>query len=610
MPLVFELSAAGDRSNRYLEVVGRRSAQTSVAAVEAELRVLAGRWAWQTPVGQSVRTVRAIPLVDHLLANSEAPGYLPVVLLAAGFLLALACANVANLQVAQMHARLREFVVRSALGASRGRLIRQVLTDSLVMGVLGGGVGVLVAFWTIRVIRGSLPPELLAFVPGWSGVGLNTPVFLFAAVLAVGTGLAAGLAPAFAVPRQNLEEVMRAGARGSTHGGHRLRRFLVVLEVALALVLLVACGLVVKTFAGLIMASRGFDAREVLTMRIALPAPRYATPEQVIGFYDAALRELGALPGVRSAAVASTMPFYSRRETEYGRGPGKPEEGRDILRCSLQGISPEYFRTLGIRVLQGRAFGVEDRRAGARVAVVSERVARECWPGESPLQRQLWLDPRSPDAAPLTVVGVVSEVQDDWREETRGTVYLPFEQWPEPAMFVMLRTLGNPVRQMAAVRGVVRNLDRHQPLLRLKPLRQVVVESMAGLHITSGVLAYMGVTALGVAAAGIYSVMANAVSQRVREMGIRAALGARRFDLLRLVLGEGLRFAILGVVIGSPLALGVGRWLRHALFGMVAVHAGWVLGLGALLLLIAALACCLPARRAARVDPIIVLRYE
>jgi ABC-type lipoprotein release transport system permease subunit len=241
---------------------------------------------------------------------------------------------------------------------------------------------------------------------------------------------------------------------------------------------------------------------------------------------------------------------------------------------------------------------------------VSERVARECWRGETPLQRQLWLDPRSSEAGALTVVGVVSDVQDDWREETRGTVYLPFEQWPEAAMFVMLRTTGNPSRQVAAVRAAIRELDQHQPLLRVKPLRQVLVESMAGLHITSGVLAYMGLTALGVAAAGIYSVMANAVSQRMREMGIRAALGARRADLLRLVLAEGLQFTLLGVVMGLPLALGVGHWLRHALFGMVSLHAGWVLALGTLLVLIAALACWLPARRAARVDPIIVLRYE
>jgi putative ABC transport system permease protein len=610
MPLVLDFQARNDRSTRNLEVVGRMSGGASVASTEAELRVLSGRWAWQTPAGQTARTVRVQPLVEHLLANSEAPGYLPVVLLAAGFLLALACANVANLQVAQMHLRLREFVVRAALGASRGRLIRQVLTDSMVVGILGGVLGLVVAYWTIHVIRGSLPVDLLAYVPGWSGVGLNGPVFLFAAVMAVGTGLAAGLAPALAVPRQNLEEVMRAGARGSTRGGHRLRRALVVLEVALALVLLVACGLVVKTFTGLIIASRGFDAREVLTMRIALPAARYATPEQVIGFYDVALRELAALPGVRSASVASTMPFYSRRETEYGRGPGKPEEAGELSRCGLQGVSADYFQTMGIRVHQGRGFGAEDRREGAHVAVVSERVARQCWPGESPLDRQLWLDPRSPNASPLTVIGVVGDVQDDWREETRGTVYLPFEQWPEAGMFVMLRTAGNPVRQVAAVRSTIRDLDQHQPLLRLKPLRQVVVESMAGLHITSGVLAYMGLTALGVAAAGIYSVMANSVSQRMREMGIRAALGARRPELLRLVLGEGMRFTVLGLIIGLPLALMVGHWLRHVVFGVVALHAGWVVGLGALLLLIAGIACWVPARRASRVDPIIVLRYE
>jgi putative ABC transport system permease protein len=244
------------------------------------------------------------------------------------------------------------------------------------------------------------------------------------------------------------------------------------------------------------------------------------------------------------------------------------------------------------------------------VAIVSERVARECWPNESPLHRQLWLNPRSPDSTPLTVVGVVAEVRHDWRNETQGTVYLPSAQTPDRSMFVMVRTAGNPVHQVHAVRTTLRNLDRHQPLLRLKPMRQVLVESMAGLHITGGVLTYIGLASLLVAAAGVYSVMASSVSQRTREMGIRSALGARRRDLLLLVLGEGMRLAAIGILAGLPLAFSVGFWLRHAVFGLVAINVGWVALLAAVLLAIAALACFLPARRAARVDPIIVLRYE
>lgn len=612
IPRAFEPAARNDYSTRSLEVVGRLRNRVSPSAAEAELQVLTAQLSRLVAGASPPRTTRLVSLRAHLLAQSEAPEYMTVVLLAACFLLALACANVANLQVAQVHGRLREFVVRAALGASRGRLIRHVLGDSILLSALGGVAGLVVAHWTILAIRGSLPPDLIAFVPGWTTVGLNARAFGFAAAASLLTGMAAGVAPALAIPQHDLESVMREGSRGSTRGGgrHRLRRGLVIVELALALVLLVACGLVVRTFAGLIFARQGFETRNVLTMRIALPPSRYAQPSQITGFFEMATRNLAALPGVQSAAAASTLPFYNRRDAEFGPGPGRPEAGQALPHCAVQSVSPDYFRTMQIAHLQGRTFGPPDTVQGQQVAIVSERIARECWPDGAVLQRQLWLNPGTPGATPLTVVGVVSEVRHDWRQEVRGTVYVPFRQAPEQAMFVMLRTLGNPNRQAAAVRATVRQLDAQQPLLRLKPLRQVVVESMAGLHITAGVLSYMGIASLLVAAAGVYSVMASSVSQRTREMGIRASLGARRWDLLLLVLGEGMRLSIVGIAVGVPSALGIGSLLRHAVFGVVSLQIGWIALLALLLLVIAGLACSLPAHRASRVDPLIVLRYE
>ena len=611
VPLVLEPGARNDRQRRDLELLGRLRSGVTLAAAETELRTLASRQAALEPQGAVPRQPRLVLLREHLLANSEVPAYLLIVFLAASFLLALACANVANLEVAQMNGRLREFVIRSALGGGLRRLVRQVMTESLLLCGLGGAAGLLVAYWTIQLIRASLPPDLLPFVPGWSAVGLNPRAFAFAAGAAGLAGVLAGIAPTLLIPRGSLDAVLRQGARGSSSGGgRRLRQVLVVVELALALVLIEACGLVVKTFAGLVFARHGFESDHVLNLRVSLPASRYPENYQVTQFFDDALREIGSLPGVEAVSLTSTLPFYSRAEEAFGRAPNANDPRNRPPQFNFQAVAPDHFRTFRIGLLQGRAFSPADTPQTAPVTVVSEQVARQLWPGESPLGRVIWQNPDAPDARALTVVGVVTEVRHDWRGDEPGTVYVPFAQAPQRTMFVSLRTADDPARHAAAVRSRVQALDAAQPLPQPKPMRQVVVESMAGLCITAGVLTFMGLVSLLVAAAGLYSVVANSVSQRTRELGIRVALGARPVDLLRQVLGEGLRMALLGVLVGLPAAGAVSVLFRHAVNGIPALEAGWFALLALTLLMITLLASYLPARRASRVDPLVALHND
>jgi putative ABC transport system permease protein len=612
VPLALDPAARHDATRRDLELVGRLQPDALVAGAESELRTLAARQQWLGPPGGPVRPPRLVPLRDHLLANSEAPAYLFIVVLAATFLLALACANVANLEVAQMHGRQREFAIRSALGGDSGRLTRQVLTESTVLCLAGGLAALVVAQGTIRLIRASLPPDLLPYVPGWSAVGLSGRAFAYAAGAALLAGLLAGMAPVFMLPRNRLDTVLRQGARGSSGGRrHRLRQGLVVVELALALVMLVASCLFVKAFAGLVFARQGFEADRVLTLRVSLPPSRYTEHHAVTRFYEEALREIASLPGVDSSSLASTLPYYGTEESLFAAhraAPDQPEEpGR---RFAVEAVTPDHFRTFRISVRQGRSFLSVDTPQSAPVAMVSEAVARQLWPGDSPLGRTLWLNPAAPDARPLTVVGVVADVRRDWRREAPGSVYVPFSQASRPAMFVSVRTADNPVRHTAAIRRRIQQLDAAQPLPQPKPMKQVVVESMAGLFITAGVLTFMGGIALLVAAAGVYSVVANSVSQRTREMGIRLALGARPGDVQRQVLGEGLRLAAVGVGVGLPVAVVVSLLFRAAVVGIPVLTASWYGLLAVLLMGVTLLACHLPARRASRIDPQIALRSE
>jgi predicted permease len=384
----------------------------------------------------------------------------------------------------------------------------------------------------------------------------------------------------------------------------------VVIELALAFVMVVACGLVVRTFAGLILARHGFQPERVLTLRVSLPASRYVEPHEVTGFYDEAGRQIAGLPGVEAASLTSTLPFYSRALAPFGEARIGAETHTPAPEFDFQAVTPDHFRTYGIRVLQGRVLSSADHAGTAPVAVISEQVAARLWPGSPALGRTVWENPAAADARPLTVVGVVSEVRRDWRQETAGGVYVPFAQRPQRDMFVSVRTTDNPARHIRAVRARLHQLDARQPFPQPKPMKQVVVESMAGLFITAGVLTFMGVVSLLVAAGGIYSVMANTVSHRTREIGIRMALGARPLDVLRQVLGEGLRLAAVGIAAGLPAAVAVSQVFRHAVHGIPRLEVFWYGLLTLLLLGVALAACYLPARRAATVDPLVALRAD
>lgn len=610
IPLTLTPAQRVDRASRNFEVIARLGRGVSAEGAQAELTLLASRQATQFPLTHLGRTARLVSLREHLLANSEVPHYLPVVVLASLFLLLLACANVANLMVAEIHGRTQELAVRAALGATRGRLVRQILTDSVVICVLGALAGLPVARAAIGLIRASLPADLLPYVPGWSAVGLNPVVYGYALFAALVTGVLAGLAPVLAVPLHALESVVRQGGRGLVSGRRsRLRQGLVVVEVGLSLVLLVACGLVVKTFAGLVLRPTGFEAREVLTLRISLPVEKYATPGQISAFHEAALQEVRGLPGVRAAGLTSTLPFYGRDEQAFAPKATPPKELRELPQGGVQVVDAGYFEALRIPLLRGRAFDRHDRAGGQLVAIVSDGVANRCWPGEDPLGKQIWL-PGSDPGAPRAVAGVVGDVHDDWRGPAALTVYLPFDQQPASSVFLSVRTDGNPVHQVRAVRAAVRRVEDNPAFTRVKPLRQVVIESMAGLYITAGILTVLGITAALLAGAGVYSVLANSVAQRRRELGVRAALGASPRRLAGMVMREATSLCLLGVAVGLPAALGASRMLGYFLHGIVSPDPWWMLWLTSMLLVTAMVAAWLPSRKAGRIDPLIALRCD
>jgi putative ABC transport system permease protein len=404
---------------------------------------------------------------------------------------------------------------------------------------------------------------------------------------------------------------LKEGSQSATAGRERhwLRSSLAVTEMALALVLLMGAGLMVKSFSALRQTHHGFNHENLLTMYLTLPDAKYPESHHIISFQDRCLREFASIPGVRSAAASTALPFYSWAIRALDIDGRRPTPGETLL-ASFQAVSPDYFRTMQIPLRQGRVFLESDDAGAPRTAVVSESLARRSWPGQEPLGKRLkFLGPET-ESPWLTVVGVVADVKRHWVEKNTDALYCPLAQAPERTMCLVLRTEGDPLKAIPAVRSDLRKLDPSQPISRVKPMHQIVAESMAVLEINSRIMAAMGLLALVLAGVGIYGVMAYRVAQRTHEIGIRMALGARRRDVLGSVLVQGLKLALLGAGAGLPLAFGLRQLLAGRLFGVLGLDVGAVFGLAILLAVVALLASFLPARRATRVDPIVALRCE
>ncbi len=610
-PLDLKTAEQGNRTDHYLRVIGRLRPGISVSQAQADLQAIGARLAQQFPVTNAGHSVRVVNLVNELLTGSRQ--YMLVLMGAAGFVLLLACANVANLQLARGSARRKEIAVRVALGASRGRIARQLLIESILQSLLGALAGLFLAHAYHQWLMTSIPAFVLKYVPGVRHTRIDGSVLVFTAIVAVAAGILTGVAFAWHASKADLNETLKESSRGAGSGSssHRLRGLLVVTEVAMSLVLLAGAGLMVNGFHNLANKDLGYDRRNVLTFETALPEAKYREPNQVRGFYDQIIPRLSALPGVESAAAMLTLPGkFNYSSTPYaaeGQPPAAPGELRTAVE---QAVTPDVFRVLRIPVLKGRALTAQDGPNSPRVVMLNARLAERLWPAENPLGKRLHFG--SGESVPpwCTVVGVVADIKPNpWDRETSPMAYFPLSQLPVNSVTIAVRTFGDPNGLVSAARAQVRALDPDQPVYDVRTLEKIIDDDLSGVRLGASMMTNNGLIALLLAASGIFAVIAYSVSQRTHEIGVRMALGAQHSDVLKMVAGQALKLTVAGLALGFPAALALSRSLAGVL-SVIQLDISVFVGLIFLLILVAALAAYIPARWAAQVDPIVALRHE
>ena len=604
-------SAKADRSDHFLTVLGRLKDGTSIAQAQAGLGMVAARLAHQLPETNADHGVRVVSVVEDLTNGSSQ--FILVLMGAAGFVLLLACANVANLQLARSSSRQKEIALRTALGATRWQVTRQLLVECVLLALLGGAAGLLLAKWGLALSRRSIPPFIIHHIPGLRHLEVDSRVLLFTVLIALLTGMVAGLVPALHLSRPDVNEILKEGTGGNAGvGGKRLRTLLVISEMALALVLLVGAGLMVNGFRSLQNLEMGFDRSHVLTFHVALPEMKYGDHNRIRSYYEQLLQKLQSTPGVQSAACVSSLPStWSWNQAEY-QAEGQPPAGLGEMRTTMsQSASPDFFRTLRVPLLRGRWLSDEDGANATPVAVISHSMAKSVWPGEDPIGKHLKLGSKDSKEPWRAVVGVVGDIkQSAFSPEPGRTTYVPFAQVPEASTSLAVRTAGDPLALAGAVRELVRTLDPDQPAYDMRSLEQIVSDNLSGVEFSARTMIVFGFVALVLAAAGIFAVMAYYVMQRTHEIGVRVALGARPRDVLRLVMGSAGAMAGIGLALGVAGALAMAHALSSVLFGVLRIDVAVFASLTALLALVAALAAYIPARWAAKVDPMVALRYE
>jgi len=611
-PLTLDAAEQQSRASRHLRVLARMKPGVTRQQVSAEMTALGSRLAKDHPDTNAGWVFSAAPLIEFVVRFSR-PVLLSL-LWSVGFVLLIACANVANLLLARALSRQKEIAIRAAIGASRMRVVRQLLTESLLLALLGGLAGLLVGLWGIELARGSMPHEVVKFAPGWADMAIDTRVLLFTLSLSLLTGILFGLVPALQASRPDINETLRESgpqwARGQ--GRHRLRGALVVLEIALAMVLLIGASLSIRGFRVLLREDLGLHPDHLLTAQISLAPADYPGHDEMSGFYRRTLERVAALPGVESSAVVSNLPMSGNWQTSWINVEGKPEpspaERPSVLRYH---VSPGYFATMGIPLRLGRDFTAQDDEHSVPVGIISQRMARRFWPGENPLGKRFAMAVEPTGEGWVTVVGVVDDVRYFGLDpEPRPTMYFPYAQTPRPTMTIMARMRGEPMSLASALRGAVHDVDAGQPVYNMRTMEAVIGDAVAGPRFSMALLGILAMIALFLSAVGIYGVMSSAVSRRTHEIGIRVALGATRRHVLTMTLRQGLKLTLIGVGIGVIGAYGLARLISSAAFWMRPTDPLTFTAIPLLLALVAMLAAWLPARHAMRVDPMVALRHE
>jgi putative ABC transport system permease protein len=566
----------------------------------------------QFPQTNTRLNVSVIPMRDQQ-ASLTRP-MLSVLFGMAGLLLIIACANVANLIMARATATQKEIVIRAALGARRWRIIRQLLAESLLLSCLAGVLSLVFSVWAIYLVKASLPPDIARFMAGWKEIQVDARVLAFTFFLGLLTAVVFSLTPSLRISKLDLNQALKDVGRtsGTSSDVRRARGFLVMSEMVLALILLVGAGLMVKGFFNILKNFRGSDPETILTLRTTLPDSKYKEPQKIATFYRDVMDRMETLPQVQSVGLASNTPLNNRPNpnvdfTIEGQPPLQPGERQS---SSLVVVSPNYFKTIGIPLLQGRDFSQSDVNEAPPVAVISELMARRYWPQEEPVGRRIRFTGQATSQW-LTVIGVASDVKQSWFDrEMRPQVYWSYLQAPQPSMHLMLATSVDPMSLANAARAQVYAIDRDQLISDTRTLGRIFVAEGSPFRFAAGLMFVFGAIALVLAAIGVYSMMSYSVAQRGREIGLRVALGAQRGDVLRLVVGEGMKIAILGLGVGLPLAYALSRVMASMLFGIVVLEYQILIGFVMVLAAIAFLSSYIPAHRATKVDPLTALRNE
>jgi len=594
-----------NRLAHYLFVLGRLKAGVTIQQSQADLTKISANLQSQFPQTNASAGARVVAMQEEIVGDIKPA--LKILLAVVAFVLLIACANIANLLLARASSLSKEIAVRVALGASRMRIIRQLLTESTLLALAGGALGLLLAYEGIKVLVALNPGD----IPRVKEINLDFYVLGWTVLLSVLTGVLSGLAPALQVSRPNLNETLQEGGRGADPGAarHRVRNLLVILEVAMSLVLLTGAGLLIKSFINLQRVDPGFNAENVLTMRVSLPSYKYATPDQKQGFITELLQRVKYLPGVQSAAVSTVLPLSLDEAASSFLVEGQPPPAAGNLPiANFRTVSPDYFQVLHIPILKGRVFTDADTKDVQSVAVINQTMARNVFGDQNAVGKRIVI---GSDKNASEIVGIVGDVRHRSLDaELKPEMYVSYLQAP-PGFFVLaVRTTLEPSSMAGAVRNEVLAIDRDQPVSAVKTMSEMRSESLASLRFNTVALSIFAGLGLVLAAVGIYGVMAYSVGQRTHEIGIRMALGSPPGAVMRLVLGQGMLLVLIGVAVGLALSFGLTRIMASLLYGVTATDPVTFVSVAVALSLVALLANYIPARRATKVDPLIALREE
>jgi len=614
-PIAFHPDYAKDRGIRWLRVMARLKPGTTIEQAEVEMKTIASRLEQEYPSSNKDQDVRLVSL--RQLTSGDARPALLVLLCCVGLVLLIACSNVGNLLLSRAIRRRRELALRTALGAGRWRLVRQLLTENLLLSLGGGALGVAIAYWAANALVAMFPTTVANLsLPRIESIPIDGWVLGFALVASVVTGAVFGLAPALLVghvsPDESLKESGRSGATGTS--GRKFRNVVVTLEMAIALMLLIAAGLMTKSFVRLVSANLGFRTDHVLTFRAVLPEHKYLKDGQQAGFHDEVLRRIQGLAGVKAAGTVTFLPlsgWWGTRDVSVAGRPTQP--GVQNPRPVWSSVSPDYFRALSIELAQGREFTDADTKSGADVAILSASLARSLWPNENPIGRQVVVEGFEKPKEVIGVVGDVHQLGIAHQEEGSdpiSEVYVPYAQAPAPVLGFAVRTAGDPLDIAKEVRREIAVVDKEQAISFVESMDQLASESVALPRASMVLLAVFAGMALVLASMGIYGVLSYSTGQRTQEIGVRVTLGATRGDVLQLVIGEGVRLTAVALIIGIVLAAGFAQVLRSLLYGVKPVDPWIFVAAPTVLACVALVACYVPARRATRVNPVAALRYE